>query len=91
MSNSEQNILRSALYGLYFWHALAPYHIAYSVTKECFTNVKQVFLLHHWGSLVTLELISLIPLAGSPEVNPLAVKLLDNRLYICMKLAERSF
>ena len=46
--------------------------------KECFTNVQQVFLLYHWGSLVTLELIGLIPLVGSPEVNPLAVKLLDN-------------
>ena len=23
-----------------------------------------------------------VPLAGSPEVNPLAVKLLDNRLYM---------
>ena len=51
--------------------------------KECFTNVKQVFLLYLWGSLVTLELISLIPLVGSPEVNPLAVKLLDNRLFMC--------
>ena len=37
----------------------------------------------HWGSLVTLELISLIPLVGYLEVNPLAVKLLNNRLYIC--------
>ena len=53
-----------------------------SPIKECFTNVKQVFLLYHWGSLVTLELISLIPLVGSPEVNPLAVKLLDNRLFM---------
>ena len=36
--------------------------------------------LYLWGSLVTLELICLIPLVESPEVNPLAVKLLDNRL-----------
>ena len=50
--------------------------------KECFTNVKQEFLLYHWSSSVTLEIISLIPLARSPDVNPLAVKLLDNRLYI---------
>ena len=50
--------------------------------KECFTKVKQVFLLYLWDSLVTLELISLIPLAGSPKTDPLAVKLLDNRLYI---------
>ena len=35
------------------------------------------------GSLVTLELISLIPLVESLEENPLAVKLLDNQLYIC--------
>ena len=34
------------------------------------------------GSLVTLERISLILLVGSLEVNPLAVKLLDNRLYM---------
>ena len=44
--------------------------------------IKQVFLLYHWGSLATLELISLIPSVGSLEENPLAVKLLDNRLYI---------
>ena len=50
--------------------------------KECSTNVQQVFLLYLWGSLVTLELISLIPLVGSLEENPLAVKLLNNRLYI---------
>ena len=50
--------------------------------KECFTKVKQVFLLYLWESLVTLELISLIPLAGSPETDPPAVKLLENRLYI---------
>ena len=53
--------------------------------KECFTNIQQVFLLYHWGSLVTLELISLIPLVGSLEENPLAVKLLDNRLFMCPK------
>ena len=47
--------------------------------KECFTNLKQVFLLYHWGTLVTLEPISLIPLVGSPEANPLVVKY---RLYI---------
>ena len=41
-----------------------------------------VVLLYLWDSLVTLELISLLPLAGSPETDPLAVKLLDNRLYI---------
>ena len=29
-----------------------------------------VFLLYLWGSLVTLELISLIPLVGSLEENP---------------------
>ena len=50
--------------------------------KECFTEVKQVFLLYLWDSLVTLELISLIPLVGPPFMDPLAVKLLDNRLYI---------
>ena len=38
--------------------------------KECFAKVKQVFLLYLWDSLVTLELISLIPLAGSPETDP---------------------
>ena len=50
--------------------------------KECFTEVKQVFLLYLWDSLVTLELISLIPLVGTPKTNPLAMKLLDNRLYL---------
>ena len=50
--------------------------------KECFTNVKQVSLFYLWGSLMTLELISLIPLVGSLEVNPLAVKLLDNPPYM---------
>ena len=35
--------------------------------KECFTNVKQVFLLCRWGSLVTLELISLIPRSEPPN------------------------
>ena len=53
--------------------------------KECFTKVKKVFLLYLWDSLVMLELISLIPLAGSPETDPLAVKLLNNRLYIYEK------
>ena len=33
---------------------------------------------------MTLELISLIALVGSPEVNPLTVKLLDNRLYVSL-------
>ena len=28
------------------------------------------------------EDVDLIPLVGSPEANPLAVKLLDNRLYM---------
>ena len=32
--------------------------------------------------ILTLELISLIPLVGSPDTDPLAVKLLDNRLFI---------
>ena len=55
--------------------------------KECFTEVKQVFLLYLWDSLVTLELISLIPLVDPPFTDPpftdpLAVKLLHNRLYI---------
>ena len=50
--------------------------------RECFTEVKQVFLLYLCDSLVTLELISLIPLVGPPRTAPLAVKLLDNRLYI---------
>ena len=31
---------------------------------------------------LALVKVNLIPLVGSPEVNPLAVKLLDNRLYI---------
>ena len=56
--------------------------------KECLTKVKQVFLLYHWNRLVTLELISLIPLVGTPETDPLAVKLLDNLLYVyytCVK------
>ena len=53
----------------------------YEIT-ECFTKVQQVFLLYHWGSLLTFELISLIPLVGSLEENPLAVKLLDNLLCI---------
>ena len=52
--------------------------------KKCFTEVKQVFLLYLWYSLVTLELISLIPLVGPPFTDPLAVELLDNRLCICV-------
>ena len=39
----------------------------------------QIYL---WDSLVTLELISLIRLVGPPHMDPLAVKLLDNLLYI---------
>ena len=31
---------------------------------------------------LTLELISLTPLVGTPETDTLAVKLLDNQLYI---------
>ena len=38
--------------------------------KEGFTEVKQVFLLNLWDSLVTLELISLIPLVGPPFHGP---------------------
>ena len=41
-----------------------------------------MFLLYLWDSLVTLELISLKPLVGTPQTDPLAVKLLNNRLYI---------
>ena len=37
---------------------------------------------------MTLELISLIPLVGSLEENPLSVKLLDNRLYMILKLID---
>ena len=48
----------------------------------CFTKVKQVFLLYLKDSLVTLELISLILLVGTPKTDPLAVKLLNNRLYM---------
>ena len=47
-------------------------------------QVNNFSLLYHWGSLVTLELISLTPLVGSQEENPLAVKLLDNWLYMNM-------
>ena len=32
--------------------------------------------------LMTLELISIIPLVGPPDTDPLAVKLLDNQLYM---------
>ena len=49
--------------------------------RECFTKVKQVFLLYLWGSLVTLELISLMwlyTLGGPPFKDPLAVKNLHN-------------
>ena len=38
------------------------------------------------GGVVGLKLISLIPLVGSLEENPLAVKLLDNRLYMSIKV-----
>ena len=48
--------------------------------QEWFTDVKQVFLLNLWDSLVTLELISLIPLVDPPFTDPLDVKLLDNQL-----------
>ena len=33
-------------------------------------NVKQVFLLYLWDSLVTLELISIIPIGGIPRSEP---------------------
>ena len=33
---------------------------------------------------MTLELISLIPLVGPPFTDPLAVKILDNRLYMSL-------
>ena len=57
---------------------------------------KTVFLLYLWGSLVTLKLFSLIPLVGSLQENPLALKLLDNRLYMVtrmkkLKLVEEYF
>ena len=32
--------------------------------KECFSEVKQVFLLYLWDSLMTLKLICLLPLVG---------------------------
>ena len=41
-----------------------------------------MFLLYLWDSLVTLELISLIPWWAPFSWIPLAVKLLDNRLFI---------
>ena len=44
-----------------------------------------MFLLCLWDSLVTLELISLIPLVDPPFTDPLAVKLLNNQLYISDK------
>ena len=39
-------------------------------------------LLYLWDSLVTLVLISLIPLVGPSFTDPLAVKLPDNQLYM---------
>ena len=58
------------------------FHKLLEEITECFTEVKQVFLLFLWENLVTLELISLIPLVGPCDTNPLAVKLLDNRLFM---------
>ena len=41
------------------------------------------FLLYSSNTIVTLrKKLSLIPLVGTPETDPLAVKLLDNRLYM---------
>ena len=54
--------------------------------RECLTNVKQVFLLYQVGSLVILIAYKPYTLEGSLEENPLAVKLLENRLYIPCKL-----
>ena len=64
--------------------------LSLSGTKECFTEDKQVFLLNLWDSIATLELISLLPLVGPPFTDPLAVKLLDNRLYICGRTEEEE-
>ena len=50
--------------------------------KECFTNVKEVFLLYLWVSLVTLELISLIPLVGSPRREPPSCGAPYNQLFM---------
>ena len=40
---------------------------------------------------MTLELISLTPLVGFPKVNPLAVKLLNNRLCIYNNPVESTY
>ena len=46
------------------------------------SNIKQVFLLYPVGSLVILIAYQPYTLVGSLEKNPLAVKNLENRLYI---------
>ena len=51
--------------------------------KSVFLTSNKCFYYIFGGSLVTQELKSLIPLVGPLVENPLAVKHLDNRLYIC--------
>ena len=53
-----------------------------SILDFILANFMQKLLFYLWDSLVTLELISLILLVGTPETDPLAVKLLDNRLFM---------
>ena len=54
--------------------------------KECLTNVKQVFFHYQEGSLVDRRAYKPYTLVGPPALglilDPLAVKFLDNRLYI---------
>ena len=88
----ERNNPHTQVYGVKeytFWKISAPlvarpvfvcpfYHV-------CLKN-GDMGLLYLWDSFVTLELISLIPLVGPPHTDPLAVKILDNRL--CIQMAR---
>ena len=71
-SHKGKNTIKQILYITYF--------------IECFLNIKQVFLLYQMGSLVRLKAYQPFTLVGSLEQTPLAVKILENRLYMGLKV-----
>ena len=67
-------------------HSIKYTMIEFGLLKECLTTVKQVFFHYQVGSLMDNRASKPYTLAGPPALqlvlDPLAVLLLDNQLYI---------
>ena len=64
-------------------HPKAGLNIFFSRFSTFFVHFKAFLVISRLKSINSMQ-ICLIPLAGSPERNPLTVNFLDNRLCICL-------